>query len=137
VLEVGVPGGSHGWLKIRAEIGEGGSVQASLSAATPAGHETLHRELPEMTAFLAGEQLSVQLHVADPPLSSASSASVEHDFAQASTTGEHSRGERHERPYQESASSSSLEDDTEIAWTSSGYATSTALHGGSWVNVVA
>jgi hypothetical protein len=138
MLEVGVPGGSHGWLKIRAEIGEGGSVQASLSATTPAGRETLHRELPEMTAFLASEQLSVQLHVAEPAQSSASSASVTHDFTQTSTPADHSGGERRERPYQEAVpSSSTLVDGPEMAWASSGYATSTTLHGGSWVNVVA
>ena len=138
VLEVGIPGGSHGWLKIRAEMGEGGNVQASLFAATRAGHETLHRELPELTAFLASEHLTVQLNVADRPQVSASSVGVEHDRAQASTGGERNGGERRERPQEESAASLSFfVEDRESAWTSFSYASSTVLHGGSWVNVVA
>jgi len=57
VLEVGLPGGTQGWLKIRAEVGEGGTVQASLSAATPAGREALSKDLPAMTSFLQSEGL--------------------------------------------------------------------------------
>ena len=64
VLEVGVPGGTQGWLKIRAEIGEGGVVQASMSAATHAGQEALHRDLPAISAFLESEHVPVNLQVA-------------------------------------------------------------------------
>jgi hypothetical protein len=137
VLEVGVPGGSHGWLKIRAEIGEGGAVQASLSAATHAGHETLRRELPQMTAFLVGEQVAVQLHVPDRPQGSPSSASFDRDLTQAATSGERGGSEGEDHTQQEPASSPSFVDGPESAWASSDYGTPTALHGGSWVNVVA
>ena len=63
VLEVGVPRGTQGWLKIRAEIGEGGFVQASMSASTHAGQDALHRDLPAMSAFLENEHVPVTLQV--------------------------------------------------------------------------
>jgi hypothetical protein len=58
-LEVGVVNGSHGWLKIRAELTDGGTVNASVSAATSAGQEMLHRELPSLAAYLRSEGLGV------------------------------------------------------------------------------
>jgi hypothetical protein len=57
-LEVGIANGTHGWLKIRAEM-TGGTVNASLSAATSAGQEMLHRELPSLTAYLQEERVGV------------------------------------------------------------------------------
>jgi len=58
-LEVGVVDGSHGWLKIRAEMSDGGVVNASLSTATSSGQEMLHRELPALTAYLQSERVAV------------------------------------------------------------------------------
>jgi hypothetical protein len=58
-LEVGVANGTQGWLKIRAEMTDGGVVNASLSSATSAGQEMLHRELPALTAYLQDERVAV------------------------------------------------------------------------------
>jgi len=58
-LEVGVTNGTHGWLKIRAEMADGGVVNASVSATTSAGQEMLHRELPSLTAYLQDERIGV------------------------------------------------------------------------------
>ncbi|MCU1225804.1 MAG: hypothetical protein JWQ42_3897 [Edaphobacter sp.] len=58
-LEVGIANGTHGWLKIRAEMTGGGTVNASLSAATSAGQEMLHRELPSLTAYLQEQRVGV------------------------------------------------------------------------------
>jgi hypothetical protein len=58
-LEVGVSNGTQGWLKIRAEMSESGQVNASLSSATSAGQEMLHRELPALTAYLHQERVPV------------------------------------------------------------------------------
>jgi hypothetical protein len=58
-LEVGVANGTQGWLKIRAEMTGGGVVNASLSSATSAGQEMLHRELPGLTAYLHQERVTV------------------------------------------------------------------------------
>jgi hypothetical protein len=58
-LEVGVQNGTHGWLKVRAEMTDGGVVNASVSAASSAGQEMLHRELPALTAYLQEEKVAV------------------------------------------------------------------------------
>lgn len=58
-LEVAVPDGTQGWLKVRAEMVGGGAITASLSAESPSGQEALHRELPSLTAFLQQERIAV------------------------------------------------------------------------------
>jgi hypothetical protein len=58
-LEIGVQNGTHGWLRVRAEMTEGGVVNASVSAASSAGQEMLHRELPGLTAYLQEEKVAV------------------------------------------------------------------------------
>ena len=57
-LDVGVFDGTHGWLRIRAELGAGGVVNASLTASASA-HESLRAALPAMTNFLGSEAVSV------------------------------------------------------------------------------
>jgi len=58
-LEVGVPGGTHGWLRVRAELAGDGAVHASVSSSSTAGTEMLRRELPSLTNYLHQEQVSV------------------------------------------------------------------------------
>lgn len=72
-LEVGVAGGTHGWLKIRAEITDGGAVNTSLSTSSSAGQEMLHRELSSLTAFLQSEHVAVNAVVVQPAISGAGS----------------------------------------------------------------
>jgi hypothetical protein len=67
-LEVGIQNGTHGWLKVRAEMADGGVVNASVSASSSAGQEMLHRELPAMTAYLQGEKVAVSAIVVHAPL---------------------------------------------------------------------
>lgn len=57
-LEVGIADGTNGWLKIRAEMA-GGGVNATVSAASQAGQQMLHRELPSLTAYLQQEHVAV------------------------------------------------------------------------------
>lgn len=66
-LEIGVANGTHGWLKIRADMTDGGVVNASLSTATSSGQEMLHRELPSLTAYLQNERVAVNAVVIQPP----------------------------------------------------------------------
>jgi len=83
-LEVGVSNGSHGWLKIRAELTDGGAVNASVSATSSAGQEMLHRELPSLTAYLQAERLGVNtvvVHVATATTDS-------RDFSEALSRGD-------------------------------------------------
>ena len=58
-LEVGIQNGTHGWLKVRAEMTDGGVVNASVSAAASAGQEMLHRELPALNTYLQEEKIAV------------------------------------------------------------------------------
>lgn len=81
-IEVGVADGTHGWLKIRAEIADGGAVNTSLSTSSSAGQEMLHRELPSLTAFLQSEHVEVNTVVVQPTL--AGSAGSMNSFAGAS-----------------------------------------------------
>jgi hypothetical protein len=66
-LEVGVQSGTHGWLKVRAELTDGGVVNASVSATSSAGQEMLHRELPALTAYLQEEKVGVNAVVVHAP----------------------------------------------------------------------
>ncbi len=66
-LEVGIQNGTHGWLKVRAEMTDGGVVNASVSAASSAGQEMLHRELPALTAYLQEEKVAVNAVIVHAP----------------------------------------------------------------------
>jgi hypothetical protein len=57
-LDVGVFDGTHGWLRVRAELGSDGAVSASLTASA-LGHESLRAVLPEMANYLEAEAVSV------------------------------------------------------------------------------
>ena len=59
VLEVGIASGTHGWLRVRAELGQMGEVTASVAAASAGAAEGLHKELPAISAYLAGERVGV------------------------------------------------------------------------------
>jgi hypothetical protein len=65
-LEVGVADGSRGWLKIRAEMADGGGVNASLSTASSSGQDLLHKELPSLTAYLQSEHIAVNRVIVQP-----------------------------------------------------------------------
>jgi hypothetical protein len=76
VLEVGIQSGTHGWLKVRAEMADSGVVNASISSPSSTGQEMLHRELPAMTAYLQEEKVAVNAIVVHaPPASGAESRS--------------------------------------------------------------
>jgi len=57
-LDVGVFDGTHGWLRVRAELGADGAVSASLTASASA-HESLRAVLPEMANYLESEAVNV------------------------------------------------------------------------------
>jgi hypothetical protein len=57
-LDVGVFDSTHGWLRVRAEMGADGAVSASLTASASA-HESLRAVLPEMANYLESEAVGV------------------------------------------------------------------------------
>ena len=60
VLEIGMADGTHGWLRVRAEMGGDGQVQAQFTAASAGAAAELHKVLPGMQAYLASEQVGVR-----------------------------------------------------------------------------
>ncbi len=95
-LEVGIQNGAHGWLKVRAEMAGGSTVvNASVSAASFAGQEMLHRELPALTAYLQEEKVSVNAVVVHAPLAVASEprSSAGMDGAGGQTPQRNNKGE--------------------------------------------
>jgi hypothetical protein len=94
-LEVGIQDGMHGWLKIRAEMAEGGMVNASVSTASATGQEMLHRELPALTAYLVEEKVAVNavvVHVSQATGADARSSSGM-DSAEGQTSQRSNEGE--------------------------------------------
>ena len=89
-LEVGVPDGTQGWLKIRAEVGDQGQVNASLAAGSSAGQEMLHRELPALNAYLHSEQMRVTATVSER--SFAASGGFESNMSNDAGTGSQANG---------------------------------------------
>jgi hypothetical protein len=60
VVEIGVATGTHGWLRIRAELQpESGQVSAAVIAISSMSVDALHRQLPSIAAYLASEQVNV------------------------------------------------------------------------------
>jgi hypothetical protein len=57
-LDVGVLNGTHGWLRIRAELGTGGAVNTSVTAID-AAHEALRTAVPEIVSYLGHEDVKV------------------------------------------------------------------------------
>jgi hypothetical protein len=76
-LEVGIQNGTHGWLKVRAEMADGGLVNASVSAVSSSGQEMLHRELPALTAYLQQEKVVVNTVVVHTTAAAGSSSGME------------------------------------------------------------
>ena len=58
VLEVGF-NGTHGWLRVRAELAHTGEISASLTTASPHVAETLQKNIPAITAYLSTEQVGI------------------------------------------------------------------------------
>ncbi len=59
VLEVGMTGGAHGWLRVRAELGQAGEVTASLVASNIGSAHSLDKQLGAMSAYLKSESVGV------------------------------------------------------------------------------
>jgi hypothetical protein len=57
-LEVGTLDGTHGWVQVRAELGTGGDVKASLTGSA-AAHEALRAAVPGLAGYLQTEAVSV------------------------------------------------------------------------------
>jgi hypothetical protein len=104
-LEIGVQNGTHGWLRVRAEMTEGGVVNASVSAGSLAGQEMLHRELPALTAYLQEEKVAVNAVIVHAPAVSGSDprSSSAADSAGGQTPQRSNQGEEQHQSLRKSA----------------------------------
>lgn len=136
-LEVGLPSGTHGWLKVRAELGDDGGVHASVTSNSSEGTEMLRRELPSLTNYLHQEQVpvsSVVIHMPsrDMDLSNFSGGTGQnHETGRGSAEGNPS----HQSPVamsrnDEGARRGVSEEDGGAGWPSFGYAGA-----GGWLSV--
>lgn len=90
MIEVGMASGPHGWLKIRAEMTDAGTVKAAIASSSMAEQEMLHRDLPLLSNFLEQERIPVSsLVVHQTTLSSGIGAGL----GDGGGTAGHSRGE--------------------------------------------
>ncbi len=80
-LEVGLASSAHGWLRVRAELADGGGVSASLVASSDHAADELHAGLAGLSAYLKGESVGVQT------LSVSSSASAGEGSREGSAAG--------------------------------------------------
>lgn len=125
-LEVGVPGGAHGWMKVRAELAGDGTVHASVTVSSQGGVEVLRRELPSLTNYLHQEQVgvsSVAVHAASSAMSFSdmSNGASQHAGAGGGMTDAQGGGARHENAStldrgEEAAKRTVSEDDGEAGW---------------------
>jgi len=136
-LEVGLPNGTHGWLKVRAELADDGGVHASVTSNSSEGTEMLRRELPSLTNYLHQEQVpvsSVVIHMpsGDMDLSNFSGGTGQnHEAGRGSAEGNPS----HQSPAatsrnDEGARRGVSEEDGGAGWPSFGYAGA-----GGWLSV--
>jgi len=86
-LEVGIPGGTQGWLKIRAEVGTDG-IHASLSSSSAAGQSMLREQLPAINAYLQSEHINASTRVAERSLSDTFPSGGQQDSGMAGSGGQ-------------------------------------------------
>ncbi|QHN03916.1 hypothetical protein FTO74_11455 [Granulicella sp. WH15] len=96
VLEVGVASGTHGWVRVRAELQPAsGEVMASVVANSSASAESLHRQLPALTAYLASERLDVSSVVVHRSYSSQST--LDTNSSSSGSASQQGAADRHPR----------------------------------------
>jgi hypothetical protein len=67
ILEIGVAGGQHGWIRVRAELGHAGQVATSLLTSSSGLADGLHKELPAISAYLKEQNLTAGSLVVNAP----------------------------------------------------------------------
>lgn len=108
VLEVGIADGAHGWLRVRAEVGQSGEVAATVIAASASAADGLHKELPAISAYLAGEQVGVSTLVVSAAAAGAEAQNATFG-APAGDDGRQPSNDRSQRASRSSSSSGSEE----------------------------
>ncbi len=101
VLEVGVNAGSHGWLRVRAELGASGEVAASLQPSSALQQHALGEELSAISHFLdasTGGATSVSITPHDGPLTGILSGASHETTSFADSAASGQRGQAPSQP---------------------------------------
>jgi hypothetical protein len=137
VLEIGFASGSHGWLRVRAELDGTGEVAASVVAATAGAAEGLHKELPGLSQYLEVEHVALSSLVVN-----ASGSGAEAQDATTSAGGNEApaggRQGSDKKPAQEEACllSGNARMGAESSWPQTQVPAAMLSHGsGSWLSV--
>lgn len=140
-LEVGVSNGTHGWLKIRAEMADGGTVNTSLSPSSIAGQQMLHRELPSLAAYLKSEHVAVNAVVVQPMPANGSDTRDLFGGAGSGGQGQAQQGGSQMRQGQQNSAAhapvveSALYSSTGIAGEDEVFPSTSPVYGGAWLSV--
>jgi hypothetical protein len=139
-LEVGIQNGTQGWLKVRAEMTDGGVVNASVSTTSPAGQEMLHRELPALNAYLQEEKVAVNAVIIHAPSAAGADArsSSGTDGAGGQTPQRSNEGEQQHQSLRKTTLNGSEETMTYRSLNGvegESLPTATYANGGSWLSV--
>jgi hypothetical protein len=111
-LEVGISGGSMGWLKVRAELNENGEVHAYLHSASAGAEETLRSQSSQMQSYLSSQEVRVTgLHVEPAQSGSNSSGSFNSDAGMAQQQQQQKQQQSNSQSGSFSAGTSSFDND--------------------------
>ena len=144
VLEIGVGDGTHGWLKVRAQMGQAGEVAASLVTSSAGQAEQIRRDLPGLSRYLAAESVEVRSIVVHAAEASAGAQSATAGSANAGP-GREAGGNSRSRDEQGGMAAGAGGREREVAgldadrdWFSPGIAAGVLRSGsGNWLSVVA
>ena len=142
-LEIGVQSETHGWLRVRAELTEGGTVNASLATTSSSSQSALHRELPGLTAYLQSEKVSVNTIVIHPSTFFGTESRGSNGSAADGDGGQKQQHDGRRQKRQEGAGSISFEplsgEAVEENWNEGGreglLATAMSTQGSNWLSV--
>lgn len=137
-LDIGVFDGTHGWLRIRAELDTAGTVSASLTASQSA-HASLRSALPEMTTYLGSEAVNVSKIAVHRFSDGSSFTSASEGKGNGTAFGRHDQGGPHSGAQKKQSSGTGYSEHSgwlapsESTWTFGAMGRSS----GNWLNVCA
>jgi hypothetical protein len=96
-LEVGISSGTHGWLRVRAELDPSGTVAAAVVTSSATAAENLTRHLPAMSEYLAQETTRIGSIVVHASSASGTATSFLSNPVEWSGISNSAAGEREQR----------------------------------------
>jgi hypothetical protein len=146
VLEVGLDTGTHGWLRIRAELQpDSGQVTATMLASSSGAAASLHQQAPAISAYLASEHINAQVNVAPVAADRTASSALDAGLASGGGGAQQQGSGQHQQSTGAAKGSDPLGSGQTSDWTMQEAIPSSSLApiesysptAGSWLNVLA